>query len=150
MTTQFLAADIEREEGCKLTAYEDTRGLWTIGIGHHDSHVHAGMVWTEAEAQAQLQMDIQTAIRAILASPILQPVYAMLDDIRQDAFVQCCFQMGAATFAEFHMALGAMRSGDYDTAAWNMLDSDWARETPARAERMAFQIRTDQRAWANA
>ncbi|EBB0361508.1 lysozyme, partial [Salmonella enterica] len=27
-------AALKREEGCKLTAYTDSRGVWTIGTGH--------------------------------------------------------------------------------------------------------------------
>jgi lysozyme len=40
--------------------------------------------------------------------------------------------------------LEALRTGDYADAADEMLDSAWARQTPARAQRLAQQMRTGQ------
>ena len=37
-------------EGCRLTAYQDSVGVWTIGYGHTKG-VHNGMQITQAEAE---------------------------------------------------------------------------------------------------
>lgn len=44
---------IKSFEGCVLTAYQDIVGVWTIGYGFTDG-VHAGMVMTQEQADAQL------------------------------------------------------------------------------------------------
>ena len=38
MTTKFLRADLQRDEGYRLSAYQDTGGVWTIGVGHTPAH----------------------------------------------------------------------------------------------------------------
>jgi lysozyme len=59
-------------ENCKLTAYPDpasprARGTgtsgapWTIGWGHTGPEVCEGLVWTQAQADAQLLKDMQRA-----------------------------------------------------------------------------------------
>jgi lysozyme len=47
-------------EGLRLQAYQDVGGVWTIGYGHAGPQVHAGLVWTEAQADAQLNADLNS------------------------------------------------------------------------------------------
>jgi lysozyme len=52
-----------------------------------------------------------------------------------------CFQMGkkgVVKFVKFHAAL---KRGDFNTAADEMLDSKWAKQTPDRAKRLAARVR---------
>ena len=51
----------ERCEGCRLTAYQDSGGVWTIGRGHTGPEVHAGLVWTQAQADAAFMADLAAA-----------------------------------------------------------------------------------------
>ncbi len=48
-TAELAAALIAVFEGCRLAAYQDSGGVWTIGIGHTGG-VTQGMVITQAEA----------------------------------------------------------------------------------------------------
>lgn len=48
---------IEDFEGCKLTAYQDTGGVWTIGFGHTEG-VREGETITQTEADAFLEADL--------------------------------------------------------------------------------------------
>lgn len=50
---------IKNNEGCKLTAYQDVVGVWTIGVGHTKG-VYKGMVITQAQADAYLREDIKS------------------------------------------------------------------------------------------
>lgn len=47
---------IKKFEGCRLTAYQDSAGVWTIGYGHTKG-VTAGMKITQAQADAFLVAD---------------------------------------------------------------------------------------------
>lgn len=57
---------IKRFEGCKLTSYKDSVGVWTIGYGH-TSGVTSGQTITQAQADAFLRSDCGTAEKAVNA-----------------------------------------------------------------------------------
>ncbi len=47
--------DLVRElEGCRLKAYKDQKGQWTIGWGSTGSFVHPDLVWTQEQADRDL------------------------------------------------------------------------------------------------
>lgn len=51
----------ERFEQCRLVAYQDTGGIWTIGYGHTHG-VKMGDTCTQAEAEAWLRADVFIAV----------------------------------------------------------------------------------------
>ena len=55
---------IESFEGLRLTAYQDSVGVWTIGYGHTQG-VHQGQVITQQQAEAFLQQDLGVAEGAV-------------------------------------------------------------------------------------
>ena len=59
MAAQFIA----RWEGCKLTAYQDVVGIWTIGYGR-TTNVHPGDV-TQEQADAWLAEEVETFRRGV-------------------------------------------------------------------------------------
>lgn len=142
MTTPRLVAAIEAEEGRKSAAYPDPLSggaPWTIGVGHTGPDVHRGLVWSDAQIDAVLNTDIA---RAELGLDHHLPWWRKLCDVRQDVLVQMAFQMGVDGVAAFHGMLAAAEGGDYAEAAQHMLDSLWARQTPARAKRLADLMKT--------
>lgn len=64
-----------------------------------------------------------------------------LNDARQDALICMVFQVGAVGVSKFKATLQALRDGNYDLASNHMLNSKWAKQTPARAKRMANLIK---------
>lgn len=55
---------IKKFEGCRLTAYQDAVGVWTIGYGH-TSGVKRGQTITQAQADSYLRADCGTAEKAV-------------------------------------------------------------------------------------
>ena len=55
---------IKRYEGCRLTAYQDVKGVWTIGYGH-TGDVYYGETITQAEADALFRNDIQKFVDGV-------------------------------------------------------------------------------------
>lgn len=55
---------IKKFEGCRLTAYQDSVGVWTIGYGH-TSGVRKGQIITQAQADAFLKADCASAEKAV-------------------------------------------------------------------------------------
>lgn len=139
MTTPNLAGELRSEEGRRLVAYRDTRGVWTIGDGHTGPEVHSGLVWTPAQADAALAADIAATCRGLDAA---LPWWRQLDDVRQDVLADMAFNLGARGLLEFHDTLAAVRAGNYALASAGMLASLWASQVGARATRLAAMMRT--------
>lgn len=87
------AADLIKSfEGCSLKAYQDVRGIWTIGYGH-TSGVYPGMTCTQAEANAWLDKDIDEAHRDLLtcsAGPFAPGA--------EDALISFVFNLGIGRY----------------------------------------------------
>ena len=54
---EILVKLLMQFEGCRLEAYQDVAGIWTIGWGETQG-VKPGMVWTQAQADAVLRMRV--------------------------------------------------------------------------------------------
>lgn len=55
---------IKKYEGCRLTAYQDVKGVWTIGYGH-TGDVYYGETITQSEADALFRNDIQKFVKGV-------------------------------------------------------------------------------------
>jgi lysozyme len=87
------AIDIVKSfEGCKLVAYQDVRGIWTIGFGHTYG-VYPGMTCTQAQADAWLEHDLAEAHRDLLTcstGPFAQGA--------EDALTSFVFNLGIGNY----------------------------------------------------
>ncbi len=141
MTTPFLIDDLKRDEGCRLAAYEDTVGVWTIGYGH--AHVEPGTIWTQDQCDAALAQDVAHAEGLLDANA---PWWRSLTDARQDVMVNLCFNMGwgdgSHGLSSFKHTLSFIQEGDFPAAALGLLASKWAGQVGERANRLAEQMRT--------
>ena len=69
---KVLAQLIKDSEGCKLSAYQCPAGVWTIGWGCTGADIKKGLVWTQEQADAELDILALDALRkALKASPSL-------------------------------------------------------------------------------
>ncbi|WP_040006178.1 lysozyme [Fibrisoma limi] len=85
---------IKNEEGCKLKAYRDVVGVWTIGIGHTGFDVTPGKVITYAEALRLLDNDLdkfEAAVNRHVTKPLTQHQF--------DSLVSLSFNIGVSAFA---------------------------------------------------
>lgn len=89
---------ITMREGNKLQAYQDSGGVWTIGVGHTtaagDPAVHKGMTISAIESDDILARDLQSvekSIRQLVAVTLSQNMF--------DALVSFVFNVGAGAFA---------------------------------------------------
>lgn len=141
-----LRKQLKLDEGCEYEPYRDHLGFWTIGIGHLIDPKRGG-VWPElvngraTEAQVE-QWFAEDAAEAEAQLQKRLPWARTLDPARRGALINMTFQLGINGLLEFKRTLAAIQEGDYSRAALMMLQSLWAKQTPARAERMAEQMRT--------
>lgn len=110
---------IKREEGDKLRAYPDSRGIPTIGVGHtgrvNGKPIVLGMVITPEQSSALLRDDlawVENAIKSRVNVPLTQNQYDAL----------CCFvfNIGESKFYSSTL-LRLLNRGDYQGAANEML-----------------------------
>ena len=57
-TSEEGIALLKHFEGCKLNAYQDSVGVWTIGYGHTKG-VERGMKISQEEAESMLQQELE-------------------------------------------------------------------------------------------
>jgi len=100
----------EQFEGCSLTAYQDSGGVWTLGYGH-TAGVAQGMTCTQAQAEAWLTQDIQWAVAVVNNLVTVQ-----LTQGEFDALVDFVFNVGSGNFASSTM-LRMLDAGNFAGAA---------------------------------
>jgi lysozyme len=98
-------------EGCRLTAYRDVRGVWTIGYGHTGPEVVPGLSWTQQQASQALEEDVMWASNAVQNA-----VQVILNQNQFDALVDFTFNVGIGAF-QGSTLLHVLNNSDYVEAA---------------------------------
>ena len=132
---------LRREEGESATVYQDSLSLWTIGVGRLVDGRKLGAGLTPDEIAYLLNNDVKAKTDAVLKA---LPWVAKLPEVRQAALIGMAFQMGVGGLLGFKGLLSAAQAGLWQTAAAHALDSTWAKQTPARAGRVAKMLITNQ------
>ena len=128
-----LRQQIKSDEGLRLKPYKCSAGKLTIGYGFN---LENGIPQHFADMLFDLSM--QSATRnavSIISDYNLKPSWQL-----RDILIQMCFQLGKTGVLGFKKMLTALEKGDYKTAAKEMLNSDWHRQTPKRCERLANEM----------
>ena len=156
MDRSRLLADVKSAEGCRLAAYRDSLGFWTIGYGHKlptGKDWGSGYAWTQDEADEQLSRDLDA--RGVLPAAGLMEWKFLDTDARQNAVAELCFNMGVGHWRAFVHTRMAITKRDWQAAHDGLLDSEWAKqvqpegltfpdgkERPGRATRLANYLLT--------
>ena len=141
-----VAAALARDEGLRLLPYDDAtgqslktgdtiKGNITIGIGRNlqDRGI------SPEEVGMLLENDIEIVRRELAAR--IPDLWYLLPDSVQDALLNMAFNMGVPRVMKFRKMWNALRLSDYETAAIEALDSNWASQVGERANRIALEIR---------
>lgn len=133
-----LRQQLRAEEGVVPHAYQDHLGYWTIGVGRLIDKRKGGRL-RDDEIDLLLDNDIAEKTAEVRAA---LPWFDRLNEARQAVLIGMAFQMGTEGLLKFRQTLAAIRDERYAHAANLMLQSLWAKQTPARARRMARQMET--------
>ena len=125
---------VSQDEGLRLTIYKDIEGIWTIGHGRNLEDVGI----SAQEAEILLSNDCARARQE--AETFYW--FDSLDNVRQLVVLSMLFQMGMTRFLGFDRMIIALRSGNYQTASQEMINSLWAKQTPTRAQKLAGWMKT--------
>ncbi len=133
--TAVLREMLKMDEGLRLKAYTDTVGRLSIGYGRNLTD--RGI--SETEADALLTNDINTALSDLQTT---FPFVLELDGPRQVVLAAMCFNLGVGRLSKFAKMWTALRARDFNTAATEMINSEWAKEVGARATRLSTIMAT--------
>ena len=89
---------IIKEEGSRNKAYKDTKGLWTIGVGHlikTDEQHLINETLTDEQVKELLKNDLKWCSEAVETS-----VKVPLQQHQFDALYSLCFNIGGTNFAK--------------------------------------------------
>ena len=130
---ETLPQRIERHEGRKRKSYKDSVGKLTAGIGRNLEDV----AFTDEEIDLMFKNDLARAKRGAETFYL----YEMVNDIRREVLIEMVFQMGLKGVGKFKKFFRAAQARDWETSHKEMLDSKWAKQTPARALELALIFR---------
>jgi len=131
---------LQHHEGLKLELYRCTADKQTIGFGHNltDRGISRAM------AEIIFEADYDEAFAS--ASTVVKN-FRSLSSPRSSVLVNMSFQLGSGGLRSFKKFIAAVEAEDWGLASYEMLDSKWAQQTPARASTLATMMRTNK--WPN-
>ena len=132
-----LTKIIIQHEKKEKSAYQDSLGFWTIGIGRLiDARKNAGL--SEDEMLYLLNNDLgQCEIELSHFKWFMS-----LDHVRGDVMVELCFNIGLSGVLQFHQMISSIENKDYAAASMHLLNSLWAKQVKAeRADNMAARLK---------
>lgn len=85
---------IKHWESCRLAAYDDGGGVWTIGYGHTGSDVEEGLLITQEEAEDLFREDLRC-----VAQSVEMFVLVPISDSQFGALVSLAYNIGLYAFS---------------------------------------------------
>lgn len=138
----------ELDEGVRAVPYRDSKGFWTVGIGHLIGESLQDLKLSQKIIEQMFQEDLAIAIReAHLVVGV--SFFSRMTSARQIALVSMLFTLGRNKFLKFEKTIDAMKREDWAAVAVEILRSKWAadvdplrRDDAGRDDRIAYMFRT--------
>ena len=138
---QELKDRIKEHEGYVNTIYKDSLNFATIGYGHlivDGDPYEEGQEYSKVILDQQFDEDFDIALSG--AEKILG--VSEMNFKAKCVIIEMVFQLGIGGVSKFKKALKAVDEEDWDTAADEMLDSKWSKQTPERAAELSSTMRS--------
>ena len=111
--------DLVKEfEGCKLEAYQDQVGKWTIGYGSTGPGITEDTVWTQEQADSRLNISLER-----FQSQILKNTEMELGDNQLDALTSFVYNLGFGSYLKSTLK-EKIEAKEFDEAANEFLRWD--------------------------
>jgi len=139
-------AQIQAHEGVRLSAYLDSVGVLTIGVGHNcvvapvDGVTSVGDTISKEKSNALFADDLIAIASSLIEQ---EPLFLQQTQPRRNALLDMAFNLGVKGIGGFQKMWCAIEKQDYDAAAAEMLDSKWARQVGNRAVELADMMKKD-------
>ena len=136
-----LLASVKKHEGYRNKVYLDTLGKRTVGVGHLcvEDFWEDDKEYEEKFLMTILEHDLQSAIKG--AKELMSENGCNdIDEIAEELIIEMVFQLGKTGVSKFRNMWKHLSALEYSSAASEMLDSRWAKQTPNRAKNMSAQM----------
>ena len=141
MNMERLLESVKKHEGYRNKVYLDTLGKRTVGVGHLcvEDFWEDDKEYDEKFLMTILEHDLETAIKG--AKDLMSENGCNdIDEIAEELIIEMIFQLGKTGVSKFRNMWKHLSAFEYSSAASEMLDSRWAKQTPNRAKNMSAQM----------
>lgn len=128
---------IGMQEGLRQVAYKDSRGRWTIGLGH--TPAVEGEKWSLDTCFSVFFNDVNS----IGVQPVNTnlPWSSSMSTIRHWVNINASYNMGINDWLQFTEVFSGMQTQDWALAVRGMMDSIWyENQVPDRVNALAYQL----------
>ena len=133
--------EIKLCEGYVNKIYKCSEGFDTIFYGHKvipgDSYEH-GVEYPKEMGEEVFEKDFTRTLRA--AERLIGN--RSINNTAKEVIINMVYQIGEGGVSKFKNMWKALDTEDYGEASFQMLDSLWAKQTPARAGKLAGKMRS--------
>ena len=139
-----LRKQLEIDEGIVNEIYNDHLGYPTFGIGHliTEDDPEEGLPVGTPVSEERIQQAFESDIEWVLSD--CNKLYNNFDSLPEEVqqiIANMMFNLGYPRLSKFKGMRSGVVNENWDAAADEMLDSRWARQVGARAERLADRMR---------
>ncbi len=137
---ETLKEEVKLHEGFRDVVYKDSLGKRTIGYGHLcvEDHWEDDKKYEKEYLEEIFNKDFDNA--HFNANTLIED--RKINDVAKEVIIEMVFQLGIGGVSKFKNMWKALDSEDYGEASFQMLDSLWAKQTPARAGKLAGKMRS--------
>ena len=149
---------IKQHEGNIPFPYKDSKGLWTIGVGHligdgkslppqyeawknnggpYDKKNNTTPAMTPSEVDALFEKDFESHKQMAIKTP----GWDKANESGQAAMIDLAYNMGGSWYKSWPSTAKALESGDFNKAADGLKDSKWYTQVKGRAVKIVDMIR---------
>jgi lysozyme len=136
-----LKEEIKLHEGFVPKTYSDSLGKKTIGYGHlcvEPEQWDDDKEYTKEELELVFEKDFEEALKN--AESLIDS--RSINQIAKQVIIEMVFQLGIGGVGKFKKMWEALDREDYLLASTEMLDSRWAKQTPARCGKLSGKMRS--------
>jgi len=124
---------IMQHEGVKTKPYKDSKGLWTVGVGHL---IGDGKTLPDSMNREFSQQEVMAMFDQDFASHLAiaqrTPGWDKANDTAKGAMIDLAFNMGQ-WWNKFPNTAKSLAAGDWQAAAAGLRDSEWYKQVKGRA-----------------
>ena len=124
-----LRKSLIKHEGYRKTAYIDTAGKITIGIGDNISDRPVEDEWINARCD-KLTRELYNQFSEDYKW------FNNLNEDRQIVLINMAYNMGYKKIKEFHQMIDDLSRNEFIQASMEMMKSRWAKQVPGRAKEL--------------
>ena len=137
---ETLKEEVKLHEGFRDVVYKDSLGKRTIGYGHLcvEDHWEDDKKYEKEYLEEIFNKDFDNA--HFNANTLIED--RQINDVAKEVIIEMVFQLGIGGVSKFKNMWKALDREDYGEASFQMLDSLWAKQTPARAGKLAGKMRS--------